>query len=194
MVDRKIYNRYFEPIVQPGEFLEFFPRDVLKSGDVGVRVITIYPLPLKRLNLCDSTHLSANLTTAESSEDELDDLDLDDGELAQYRLIPISDFALTYLAMPKGRPLMYNKSTQFEINTILDDARSNPAVEHLQLNEIFKWEDTDLYYKAKSNTDTLTAAYLAVFGYRFICELVKAFPTGIRPLCVPVTGYPGLSK
>jgi len=194
MVDRKIYNRYFEPVVQPGEYLELFPRDVLKAGEVGVRVVTIFPLPLLRIDLADSDHLNASVTTTESGEDLLDDLDLDDGELAQYRLIPISDFALTYLAMPKSRPLMYNKKKTFQIQTILDDPRTNPAVEHLQLNELFKWEDTELWYKATSNSATLTAAYLAVFGYRFICETVKSFPTGIRPLCVPVTGYPGASK
>lgn len=191
MVDRKIYNRYFEPVVQPGEYLELFPSDALGKSGVGVRVKTIYPLPLKRLDLCDSEHLNASLTTTESAEDELDDLDLNSNELGQYRLIPISEFALTYLSMPKARPLMYNKKTVFQINTILDDARSNPAVEHLQLNEIFKWEDTDLYYKATANSTTLTAAYLAVFGYRFICEVISAFPAGIRPLTIPVQGYPG---
>lgn len=194
MVDRKIYNRYFEPIVQPGEYLELFPKDILDAGEVGVKVVTIYPLPLLVIDLCDSEHLNTTLTTTQSAEDKLDDLDLSKNELAQYRIIPISDFAITHLAMPKARPLMYNKSKVFQINTILDDARMNPAVEHLQLNELFKWESTELWYKATSNTATLSVANLAVFGYRFICEVIKSFPTGIRPMTIPVAGYPGAGK
>jgi len=194
MVDRKLYSRDFEPIVQPGEYLEFFPSDQLDKPNVGVLVKMVYPLPLLRINLCDADHLNANLTTAESAEDELDDLDLDDNELGQYRLIPESDFKVVHLAMPKARPLMYTKNKTWSIQTILDDPRTNPSVEMLQHNEIFKWEDTDLYYKAQSNSATLTAAYLAVFGFRFIVELITVFPTGIRPLRIPVTGYPGASK
>ena len=167
---------------------------MLGKTAVGVVVKMVYPLPLLRIDLCDSTHLNASLTTAESAEDELDDLDLDDGELGQYRMIPESDFKITHLAMPKVRPLMYTKNKVWTIQTILDDARTNPAVEMLQHNEIFKWEDYDLYYKAQANTSTLTAAYLAVFGYRFIVDLVAAFPPGIRPLRIPVTGYPGGAK
>lgn len=193
MVDRKINSRYFEPIVQPGEYVEFFPRSMLSDKTIiGAKVKTVYPLPLLRVNLCDSDHLNGNLTTTESAEKELLDLYLDSNEFGQYRIIPIDDFAITHLAMPKARPLMYNQKSKFQINTIFDDARSNPAVEHLQLNEIFEWEDTEIWFKAQSNTSTLTAAYLAVFGYRFICaELVKEFPTGIKPMCIPISGYPG---
>lgn len=194
MVDRKLYSKDFEPIVQPGEYLEFFPSDILDKPSVGVLVKMVYPLPLLRIDLCDSDHLAANLTTSESAEDELDDLDLDDGELGQFRLIPESDFKLTHLAMPKARPLWYTKNKTWSLQTILDDPRTNPTVEMLQHNEIFKWEDTDLYYKAQSNSATLTAAYLAVFGYRLIVEKITVFPTGIRPLRIPVTGYPGVSK
>lgn len=194
MVDRKIYSGVLEPVVQPGEYLEFFPRDQLKKPYVGVLVEMVYPLPLLRIDLCDADHLNASLTTTESAENELSDVDLDDNELGQYRLIPESDFKLTHLAMPKARPLWYTKNKTWSLQTILDDPRTNPAVEMLQHNEIFKWEDTDLYYKAQSNTSTLTAAYLAVFGFRFIVELITAFPTGIRPLRIPVTGYPGASK
>jgi len=197
MVDRKLYSKDYEPIVQPKEYLEFFPRDFLKDGNLGVLVEMVYPLPLRRVDLVDSNHFSASLTTTETAESEKlgeKDLHLDQNELGQYRIIPESDFKITHLAIPKARPLWWNKVGTFHLQTIEDDPRTNPAVEMLQHNEFFLWEDTDVYIKAQANSTTLTAAYLAIFGWRFICTPVRSFPTGIRPLRIPVTGYSGATK
>lgn len=195
MVNRKIFSGVLEPVVQPKEYLEFFPSDVLKGKAIGVLVEMVYALPLLRIDLVDSDHLNTNLLTSESAEKEItDDLALDSNQLGQFRLIPESDFKLTYLAQMKARPLWYTKKKSWHLQTILDDPRTNPSVEMLQHNEIFNWEDTDVFFKAQANTSTLTAAYLAVFGYRFICTPVQAFPPGIRPLRIPVTGYPGAQK
>lgn len=189
MVERKLYNIGFEPIVQPEEYLKFFPEGKLKNNNIGVKVIMVYPLPYLVIDLADANHLNTSVTTTESSEVEIDELYMDANELAQYRIVPIDDFMISYLASPKAQPYFNNKNSVFGIQAFQDDARTNPAVEKLQLNELFHWEDQAIWAKAKANLTTLTTARIAVFGYRFICEPVSSFPNGIRPLSIPISGY-----
>lgn len=185
MVDRVLYKREFEPIVQPGEFLMTFPAK--EYYVVGM----IYPLPLLSVDLCDSSHLNASLTTSESSETEVNDIYLDDDELAQLRMIPVDDFVVTYVAKPKASPYYTTRKKTWDLQTILDDPRSNPAIEHLNLNEIFQFEDTEMYVKAKANTSTLTQARLAFFGFRLIIDKITQEETkGKHVTPIPTEGFP----
>ncbi|MEM2849056.1 MAG: hypothetical protein QXI36_02130 [Candidatus Bathyarchaeia archaeon] len=184
MVDRKIYSEKFEPVVQPNEYIQTFPT-------VNYYIVkAIYPLPLLEVDLCDSDHLNANLTTTESAEVEIDDVYLDDLELAQLRLIPRDDFAVTWMAKPKARPYITTRNRTWQIQGIMDDARTNPANEHLQTQEIYQFEDTEFWIKAKANTTTLTTARLEFFGYRFILEKVtrEQIPAGLKPTVIPTEG------
>lgn len=189
-VVRGLYLKDFEPVVQPDEFIETFPKK--KYYVVGM----VYTLPLLSVNICDSDHLNANLTTTESAEDQLDDVYVDADEIAHIRMVPRDDFAITWLAKPKARPYMTTKNKTWVLQTVLDDPRTNPASEHLQLHELFQFEDTEMWYKAKSNTSTLSSAYLEFFGYRLIVNEVKLsdIPKGIKPTKIPTEGYPGTSS
>lgn len=187
MVERGLYLKDFEPIVQSNEFLETYPKEKYYVAKV------IYALPLLSVDICDSDHINANLATTESIEVEIDDVYLDSDEIGHYRMIPREDFAVTWIAKPKARPFMTTKNKTWTLQTILDDPRSNPAVEHLQLHELFQFEDTEMWIKAKSNTSTLTAARLEFFGYRIIVSELKEAPKGVRPTRIPTEGYPGSS-
>jgi len=189
-VDRRIYREVFEPVVQAGEYIQTFPKGKY------YRVRCIYTLPLLSVDLCDSEHLNGNLTTSESSEVEIKDVYLNELELAQLRMVPREDFAVTWLAKPKARPYMTTKNKTWQVQTVQDDPRTNPANERMHLHEIFQFEDTGMWVKAKANSGTLSAAHLEFFGYRFILEEVekKDIPSGIRPTVVPTEGYPGTSE
>jgi len=185
MVDRGLYRRWFEPIIQPGEFLMTFPDKVYYV--VGI----VYPLPLLSVDICDSNHLNASLTTGESAEVEINDVYLDDGEISQLRMIPVDDFVVTWVAKPKSAPYYTTRKKTWDVQTILDDPRFNPAVEHLNLHEIFQFEDTEMWIKAKANTATLTAAKLAFFGFRFVVNKIKEEETkGKHVTPVPTEGFP----
>ena len=187
MVERKLYAKDFEPIVQPGEYLETYPKKKF------YRVEMVYPQPLLTVDLCDSDHLNADLTTTESSEVEIEDIYMDNGEILHFRMVPIDDFKITWIAKPKARPYLTTKNKTWEINTVLDDPRTNPAVENLQLQEFFQFEDTEMWVKAKANSGTLSQARLAFFGWRLIVTEVDSVPAGVRPTRIPTEGYPGSS-
>ena len=188
MVDRGLYKEKFEPILQAGEFLQTFPK---KKFYV---VKAIYSLPLLPVNLCDSDHLNTTITTAESAEVEIDDVYLDDLELAQLRMVPIEDFFVSWMGKPKARPYMTTKNKTWQIPALQDDARLNPANEMLHLNEIFQFGSTGMWIKVTSHSAVIsTTGRLAFFGYRFILKEITEvnIPKGIRPTVIPTEGFSG---
>lgn len=190
-VDRRVYREVFEPIVQAGEFIQTFP--TVKF----YKVLCIYPLPLLPVNMCGSEHLNADITTTESAEDEIDDVYLGKNEFAQLRVVPIEDFFISWMGKPKARVYMTTRNKAWRIPAQQDDARLNPAVEYMHLNEIFQFEDTGFWIKVTSHSATIsTTGRLAFFGFRFILKEVKKtdIPANIRPTIVPTEGYPGTSK
>lgn len=187
MVVRGLYLETFEPLVQPLEYLETFPKTKL------YQVQMVYPLPLLSVNICDSDHLDASLTTSESAEQEIPEIYLDKDEIAQLRMIPREDWVVTWFAKPKARPFMTTKNKTWTLQTTLDDPRSNPATEKLQLNEIFQFEDTTMFIKAKSNTATISAANLEFMGWRFVVSEIAKLPSGMRATRIPTEGYAGSS-
>lgn len=189
-VDRRVYREVFEPVVQANEYIQTFPAVNY------YRVKCIYPLPLLPVNLCDSDHLGGDITTDESDEVEIPDVYLDKLELSQMRVVPIEDFFVSWMAKPKARVYLTTKKKTWQIPALQDDARLNPATEYLHLNEIFQFEDTDMWIKVTSHADTIsTTGRLAFFGFRFILEgIVKeVIPKGLRPTVLPTEGYPGSS-
>lgn len=187
MVDRKLYAKDFEPIVQPGEYIEVYPKKPREFYVVGM----VYPLPLLSVNLADSDHLGGAVTTAESAEVQINDVYLDDGELGHLRVVPYDDFSITWMGKPKSRPYMTTKNKVWKIPK-LDDPMG-VAVEFFSLNEIFQFEDTEFWVKVTANAGSVDPARVMFFGYRMLLEKVASVPTGIRPTKIPVEGYPGSS-
>jgi len=187
MVERKIYKKEFEPIVQPHEFVQTFP--VIHYYEV----LAIFPLPLISVDLCDATHLAVALVAnVESGETEVNEVYLEKNEISHMRVIPREDFDITWLAKPKARPFMTIKNVTAHMPTMYDDPRTNPAIEDLNLNELFQFEDTKMWLKATSNV-ALAAAHLDFFGFRLIVEEKTRvqIPANIRPTVLPTEGWTG---
>jgi len=188
MVDRKVYSEHFEPIVQPNEFFQTFPK--IKF----YKVKAIYPLPQLSVDICDANHLNAGLVaTVESRDLAIPDVYLDDMELAELRMTTREDFNVTWLAKPRARPYMTTRSAQWYITTVQLDPRTNPANEFMHMQTIFQFEDTEMWIRATSPVLNLAAAHLEFFGYRSIIEEVKRkdLPSGLKPTVVPTEGWPG---
>lgn len=184
-MERGLYLKDFEPIVQPREFLETYPTKKYYVVDI------IYPLPLLEVDLTDSDHLNAAVTTTESAEIEIDDVYLDDGEISHMRIIPRDDFRITWMGKPKARVYMTTRNKAWSIPGIDDPA--GVAIEFLNLNEIFQFEDTEMYIKVTANAGSVDPARLEFFGYRMIVKEISSVPGGVKPTKIPVEGYPGAS-
>jgi len=193
-VDRRVYIEKFEPVVQPREYLQTYPKKHYYVVDA------IYTLPLLAVNICDAGtgHLGVGLAlNVQSALFELPDVYLDNKELAQFRMIPREDFALTFMAKPRARPYYTLKNSTFQVPTYYLDPRTNVSNDHLHLHEIFQFEDTGMFAQATCyNALGLLAAHLDFFGYRFILVEVKKneIPPGIKPTIVPTEGYPGTTE
>lgn len=185
MVERGLYLKDFEPIVQPKEYLETY-----QAGKFYV-VEMVYILPNLEVDLCDADHLNTSLLTTESAEVQIDDVYLDDLEISQMRIIPRDNFRVTYLAKPKARTFLTTKNKVWQIPAVDDDA--GVGIEQLNLNEIFQFEDTVMILKAKAISGTLTTARLEFYGFRFIVSEVDKtkIPAGIKPTRIPTEGYAG---
>ncbi len=190
-VDRRVYVEKFEPVVQPHEFLQTFPKIHYYE------VQAVYTLPLLPVDICDNLtgHLNSPLAfNVATGRFELPDIYLDDLELGQFRFIPREDFAITWMAKPLARPYYTAKNQTWQVPTYYVDPRTNVANEYLHLNEIFQFEDTGMFAQATCyNVLGLIAAHLDFFGFRFILRELKLsdIPKGIRPTVIPTEGYPG---
>jgi hypothetical protein len=189
MVDRRVHVETFEPVVQPNEFIQTFPKYHY------YKVLAIYGLPALPVNICDAAHLNAPLAfNVQSAQFELPDVYFDNLELGQLRWIPREDFAITWMAKPLARPYYTAKNQTWQVPTYYVDPRTNEANEHLHLSEIFQFEDTRMFARATAyNALGIAAAHLEFFGFRFILkEIAKSvIPSGLKPTVVVTEGYPG---
>jgi hypothetical protein len=191
MVDRRVFVERFEPVVQPHEYIQTFPKRHYYE------VLAIYGLPELPVNICDANlgHLNAPLAfNVQSLQFELPDIYLDNLELGQYRWIPREDFAITWMAKPLARPYYTTRNQTWQVPTYYLDPRTNVANEYLHLSEIFQFEDTRMFARATAyNPLGIAAAHLDFFGFRFIlAEVAKSvIPQGLKPTVVVTEGYPG---
>lgn len=189
MVDRRVYVEILEPVVQPHEFIQTFPKRHYYE------VLAIYGLPELPVNICDATHINAPLVlNVQSAQFELPDIYLDNLELGQYRWIPRENFGITWMAKPLARPYYTTRNQTWQVPTYYLDPRTNVANEHLHLSEIFQFEDTRMFARATCYAALgLVAANLDFFGFRFILSERKKtdIPQGLKPTVVVTEGYPG---
>ena len=161
MVDRKIHNWNFEPIVQIGEKVLL----LTGSGQIPARVIWVEPLPYLEINF------GALAAGATSDEREMEELYVEDDEFAQYRCVPVTDnIAIVEHSAPKAAKYYATKSEIFEIRDKTTIQAIEP-IKRLQLHEFFQYKDEKRYMRVKNiGTSDLTEAKVAFFGYVFVFE------------------------
>ena len=126
----------------------------------------------------------------QTDEIEVDTVYLDDGEIGQYRVVPVTeDVYLTYLAQPKARPQWVGKNTSFGGVRVEDTIRMNVMVQTFNLNEFYQFADTKLYMKAGS-VGGVAASIIGFFGFGLVLsDPMKEVPAGVRPTPIPIEGY-----
>lgn len=143
----------FLPVVRKGENLEIIKSD---TGEVVgyYHVNYIEQLPEK-------IHDFGSIAAATSSEDqEVTDLYMKDGQLAQYRIIPLEDVEVT-ISQPKAKKRFATKSYIHKIT-----ARTNQIAPHQ--TQLFVLEDEKIFFTVKNPTKYARPKHRILYhGWRF---------------------------
>ena len=177
-----LFQKDFEPIVRIGENLLILPRAKFYQVDY------IEGLPMKEH---DFGPIGAASTITDK---ECDFLYMEDDNLAQFRLIPVTaDVQITALRQPKGIAKWTMKTESATLPDYADYTTDIGAAvdQRLQLTEIFQFEDTGLFLDLHS-VGGVGAAKVRFAGFRYAMSELPTQPSVWTP--VWVEGYPGMRK
>jgi len=164
----------FKPIARVGENVLCQPED--KYGYF--KIIYIEPLP-------EIVHDFGPLDPDTGTGDkEITALYMPDGEMAQYRIIPLDDIVITALKQPLAKTRWSAKNVNFQLTkTSLQQVMTSP----MHIAEIFVLEDEKVYFNVKNPTQYRQLKNRAKFiGFRYKLEKLTARPSVYT--VVPVEG------
>jgi len=184
------FNGGFEPIARPGGFVQF--DDVSDGAIYAVRAYNVLP----------EIQLEDNFTPSDGGIEkrELTDIEMDEGFLAQYRLLKLpeqlpDDVEIEIDHDGKQAPLYQTENVRGVLTNetgavYTDDTAGGSVVDqHLsQFTELFVWEDNPPYFTVKNNTGGPIDVALTFSGYAYHLEEVAAEPEnfgGPQPVVVP---------
>lgn len=164
----------FKPIARVGENILCQPED--KYGYF--KVLYLEPLP-------EIVHDFGPLDPdSETGDKEVTALYMPDGELAQYRIIPLDDIIITSLKQPLAKTRWSAKNVNFQLTkTSLQQLMTSP----MHISEIFVFEDEKVYFNVKNPTQYRQEKNRVKFiGFRYKLEKLRAKPPVYT--VVPVEG------
>lgn len=185
------FNGGFEPIARPGGFVQF--DDVSDGAIYAVRAYNVLP----------EIQLEENFTPSDGGIEkrELTDIEMDEGFLAQYRLLKLPDQLPDDVEIEidhdgKQAPLYQTENVRGVLTNetgavYTDDTGGDSVVDqHLsQFTELFVWEDNPPYFTVKNNTGGAVDIPLTFSGYAYRLEQVATglndFDGAGQPVVVP---------
>lgn len=186
-MSHQAYQYELEPIVRPLDFIAF----IGTAARVYFSVRYFEPIPLIPADF-------GSIASGSSVTDSVPtDLDLDDKQLAQYRITVRDDVQVT-VKQPSAK-VKYVVKNRTSILTY------NNTHEFPNLAEIFKYQDVRLTFTVKNNTQyTIPNTRLTISGFRYIIdqitsadnkslEIARAQLGGVMTV-LPVEGYSGEQK
>lgn len=168
MVERKLFNEKFEPIVQPGEYIRIVPKKEEYEFFV-VEYVEAIPSIEKDFGA---------IKAGETVTKECGEIQLMDSELGQWRFIPITD-GLYVIGIRKGgekaSPFWQTKNTTGRVGKELLNYK---ATENLQMTEFFNYENEDVYFDLYNSTTTdMSESKVLFFGYVLSLSPIKEKPS-----------------
>ena len=180
MKERFAFKEEFEPVVNIGENLQLIPKKKTGTGELYVKVLYVEALPYFER---DFGALAAGVT----APIEFTQLYMEDGEVGQFRIIPVVDnLLITELAQPRAQRRWATKNASWTSLAEWADPRNNPLMEKYHLDEIFQYEDTGLWVTLTAAA-ILAASRIGCYGFRYVVEELKQKPTVFTP--IPVEGF-----
>lgn len=185
------FNGGFEPIARPGGFVQF---DDTPSG-------TVYAV--RAYNVLPEIQLEDNFSPSNGGIEkrELTDIEMDEGFLAQYRLLKLpeqlpDDVSIEIDHDGKQAPLYQTENVRGALTNetgavYTDDTAGGSVVDHhlSQFTELFVWEDNPPYFTVENNTGGAVDIPLTFTGYAFQLEEVASnldnFNGNRQPVVIP---------
>jgi len=165
MVDRRLFKKDFEPVVQPNENVEI-------EGKYYV-VERIDPVPAIDVDF-------GALSAGETAESELDEVKVEDDEFAQYRFIPIDDVEVTEFWQPTGVGRWTTKEGAVGRLPPITEY-PEPHVEGLQLTEFYQHKNRSLRMTVRARTSVSTSR-VRFYGYIFTIRELEKKPDVFLPI------------
>jgi hypothetical protein len=170
------FNGGFEPIARPGGFVQF---DDVSDGTI--YAVTAY-------NVLPEIQLESNFSPSDGGIEkrELTDIEMDEGYLAQYRLLKLpeelpDDVEIRVDHDGKQSPLYQTENVRGVLTNetgavFTDDTAGGAAVDrHMsRFTELFVWEDNPPYFTVENNTGGAVDIPLTFTGYAFKLEEVAS--------------------
>jgi len=165
------FATYFEPIVKIGENLLILPEQ--KYGYYTVTAIE--PLPVI---IHDFGSVSSE---SESKDINVSALQLNEGEVGQWRLVPLDD-----IEVEVKQPLANTRSVTKEVTSKINafSVAFDPTLKH---TEFFTIKDEKVYFKITNPTKSdITRARVAFFGWKLKVKKLPAKPAKFAVIQVEV--------
>lgn len=159
------YQESFVPIAKVGENL------CVIKGDKDIlgyyKVLYIDPLPEHTYDFGPAA--AAGIASGSTDADnEISNLYLDDGQLAQYRFYVVDDIEVS-IKQPMAKTHWTTKGVKETLT-----AFTQQVFKGLQHMDIFVWEEEKVYFDAKNPTKyTIYKARVRFIGYRYILEKIE---------------------
>ena len=160
---RGLFTLDFEPVVQAGDYVKLFPKDVF--GDTMYEVVeppVAYPVAA----VIDLGAIDAN--TVQTSFTEVTGLELPANWMGQWRLKLIDDFKI-YEMRYKGTAGSMAYALKGSSGFLTKESSKNNW-----LTEFFTWQDDDVYVRGENFHDfDIGRARILVSGYAFKLEIAR---------------------
>lgn len=158
------FQEEFVPIAKPNENIAVIGARG-KNNIKYYRVVAVEPLPLFEK---DFGAINAGETLREK---EVEELYVNEGQLAQYRIRLVDDVEL-YIKQPKSDTKFSTKKGTFKIT------RDIAGTDFVNLTEFYVFEDQTVLFDVKnpSSTTNLTQSRVQFAGFKYILEELKEKP------------------
>ena len=155
------YQHIFEPVVKVGENIAVFPTN--KYGYFKVLYIRQLPEIIH-----DFGSISAEKTV---SDKEVTDLYMNDGEIAQYRMMPLDDIVIT-VKQPLAKGIWTTRNTQAAISQKTLQLQTITGI-----SEFFVYEDEKIYFNVTNPTKyNISKSRVLFTGFKFAVEKLPTPP------------------
>lgn len=167
----RAFPESFEPVVRKGDNVELLKSDKDILGYYTVKYIE--PLPRKQHDF------GAINNETSSGDTEVTDLYMNDGELAQYRMILLDDMEVT-ISQPKAKKRHATKSYVHTMTPYTVQAAPH-------LTQFFIFEDEKVFFDVKNPTKYVRGIHRIMYlGWRFILEKLPSKPATFTS--IPIEG------
>src|SRR3990167_137777 len=153
----RLHSFSFEPFFQLGDTAHVYKSD----GEIDILIEGVGAMPLHRENL--------GTATATSNSNDVTELDMPDGEIAQYRFSPVTNFTVAFTHPSSTTRQWKSDSATFVLPTWSEDATMPEALRnyYFAASEFWVYEQETPRFDVNLVANQQTRAYADFWGWRY---------------------------